>query len=509
MGLHTRGVERAITMAMSFGLVGIIGCAAPADDNRSGNDPFLMGGMAGVNGLPTAGTNVPIAGASAGAGAGMVAAGVGGGAGVTAAGVGGAGMTAAGNGGAGMPAAGTGGEPMAGAAGGDPPIQMGDYYDPGPNPWELVPEDQVAEVCKMDINLLKSSGLQSWTHAVFRYGKLCYESGRDSSSQVYSVTKTVSGTVVGMAHYEVRDNPKTGPGTGQFSPHDMAADWGESGGANMRVSHLASMTAGSRSFQWGSHSFAYDTLGANLARVGAIARRAMMAGTETGVSTIQDVTQKLFTKLGMTTARWGGTSYGTSATLTLHDMGKLFTLLNRGGVYNGERLIDQDWVYWMTHPQWEDANTSYGMFTWLNHRGNATGIGGDFSSSGAGGASGDPCAPAAIWQSYPHKPSEATDCMATAGPEACEQMYDVGVFSAQGLNGQFIIGHPGLDLVLAIKNYSGQAGPSGMWEAVRPALVALDPMFKGDETAFCAAYGAGNYAPDLKHSMQQPADPPM
>jgi hypothetical protein len=37
----------------------------------------------------------------------------------------------------------------------------------------------------------------------------------------------------------------------------------------------------------------------------------------------------------------------------------------------------------------------------------------------------------------------------------------------------------------------------GLWAAIRPGVVAKDPMFMGDETAFCAAYGAGNYAPDL------------
>jgi hypothetical protein len=46
-------------------------------------------------------------------------------------------------------------------------------------------------------------------------------------------------------------------------------------------------------------------------------------------------------------------------------------------------------------------------------------------------------------------------------------------------------------------NYSGQGGPMGLWDAVRPALVALDPIYMGDETALCTAYGAGDYAPDL------------
>lgn len=57
--------------------------------------------------------------------------------------------------------------------------------------------------------------------------------------------------------------------------------------------------------------------------------------------------------------------------------------------------------------------------------------------------------------------------------------------------------HPGLDLVIAARNFSGGDGPLGLWRAVRPALVALDPVFQGDEEAFCEAYGAGDYAPDL------------
>jgi len=72
------------------------------------------------------------------------------------------------------------------------------------------------------------------------------------------------------------------------------------------------------------------------------------------------------------------------------------------------------------------------------------------------------------------------------------------------MGGQFIAGHAGLDLVLVAKNFSGGGGPVGMWEAVRPALVALDPVYAGDEAGFCAAYVAGDYAPDLIGTVQQP-----
>jgi hypothetical protein len=386
-----------------------------------------------------------------------------------------------------------------------PPPAMGMWEDPGPNPWVRVPEGEVAATCKMDPAMLGSTGIAQ-PFAVFRYGKLCWQSGNDSATDVFSVTKTVGGVVTATAAYLVRDVPKTGPGTGPFNDYDLASDWGLSSyRAGMQLGYLMSMATGSSGTAWGSRSFAYDTLGsAGLNNMGNVANRALAQDSSLGVANMQAATARLFDKLGMETASWGASVYGTGSRLTLHDMGKLFTLLIHGGVYNGERLIGEDWIYKMTHPTFEDGNTSYGQFMWLNHRGNAAGIGGDLSS-GSNSPTGDPCAPAAFWDKYPHEISDAPDCQATVAGASCEQQYDVGVFSAQGLGGQFIVGHPGLDLVLAVKNFSGQDGPMGLWRRIRPALVALDPMFMGDEAAFCTAYGAGNYAPDLKVAVQQPA----
>ena len=73
----------------------------------------------------------------------------------------------------------------------------------------------------------------------------------------------------------------------------------------------------------------------------------------------------------------------------------------------------------------------------------------------------------------------------------------MGVWSAQGMGGQFIVGHPGLDMLLVAKNFSGGDGPTGLWEAVRPALVAKDPVYAGNETAFCRDYADTLYAPDM------------
>ena len=48
--------------------------------------------------------------------------------------------------------------------------------------------------------------------------------------------------------------------------------------------------------------------------------------------------------------------------------------------------------------------------------------------------------------------------------------------------------------------------PTGMWNAARPALVALDPTYKGDEKAFCDAYANNKYAPDLQTPWVAPYD---
>jgi hypothetical protein len=74
--------------------------------------------------------------------------------------------------------------------------------------------------------------------------------------------------------------------------------------------------------------------------------------------------------------------------------------------------------------------------------------------------------------------------------------------------------HRGLDLVIVTRDDEagqkndpesverGSSNPTGlefhrMWRLLRPALIAMDPKYKGDEAAFCKAYREGTYAPDL------------
>lgn len=391
--------------------------------------------------------------------------------------------------------AGAGAEPGPGDDSDDDPGGFGDeadYADPGQGPWQKVTPEQ----CGLDSTKFADGSVG--TYAVFRHGKLCHMKGSDAAGSLYSATKTLGGAMVGRAAYLTRDVQRSGPGTGTILHEDKATDWlgNVSYNAAATLNHVMGMVAHNANLGHGSKTWSYDT-------VGSVQINTMIRVTEMAIAQVPGLPstasafmqQELFDKLGMSSSSWS-TSLGIASGWrgNLSDMGRLGTLLLHDGWYGGERLIAREWVYRMSHPAFEDANTSYGQLTWLNHRGNAAGIGGNISS-GANAAEGDPCAPAAFWPSYPHGLSESTDCRAVVG--SCAQKHDVGVFSAQGLNGQFIVVHPGLDMVIAARNFSGGDGPLGLWRAVRPALVAMDPKYQGDEAAFCAAYGAGDYAPDL------------
>jgi hypothetical protein len=179
-------------------------------------------------------------------------------------------------------------------------------------------------------------------------------------------------------------------------------------------------------------------------------------------------------------------------------MARVGVLINNYGMWAGERLLDEQWIYRQTHPSFEDANTGFGYLSWLNSSSNFMSIDGVKQQ---GAAMPGPCAPVCIHKSYPHGVSEAKDC-GYSPPYTCDQQYDVGVWNAEGLQGQLIEGHRGLDLVIVARN----AQPSGLgpgtekqlWDALRGTVIAADPMFKGDEAAFCKAYGSNSYAPDLK-----------
>jgi hypothetical protein len=417
---------------------------------------------------------------------------------------------AAAGGGAGSAAAGSGGSDE--DAGVEPPSDSGTatptadtWNDPGKMPWQLVPDDKVAEECKLDPALLAAQDSQfgsGW--AVVRFGKLCHEAGpRDTPTEAYSATKTLGALVTGIASYETRMFMKSGPRTGQLLDTDMASDWltSQSYNREARVAHVLGMVGHNSDLSLGNKSYMYDTVGSvQINSLSTMVDTAISQDAARLGSGIEDFTKKfLFDALGMTDSSWTGAVYAYTWSTTLHDMARVGVLMVHKGMWSGQRVLDESWVYKMTHPSFEDANTGYGYLTWLNARTGSTGPGGAFSGTAA-----DTCAPAALWPRYPHPISESPDC--NYGGMPCDQEQDVGAWSAQGAGGQFILGHPGLDLVIVAKDFADGGGPGGMWNAVRPALVAHDPTYKGDEAAFCKAYAENRYAPDLPSPWIAPYD---
>lgn len=490
---------------------GLLGCTDTAGHGTSSNPmaqlPTAGGGAGGAGGVGAAGGGAGAAGGIAG----MIAPGGAGGAGGTAGAGGAAGMigpAGSGGGDAGAGGAGAGGDAGGDAGGGgmggagSEPV----YEDPGAGPWELVPEAMVPEVCGMDPSLFAAADQMIGTdYAVVRYGKLCHKFGNDGPAEVWSATKTLGAVVTAMAAYETRDFTRSGPKTGPISDFDLASYWLDSLGqinSQAKLAHVMGMVGHTSGLQ----TYSYDTVGSvQINRLSDVVNAAIKQDPARLGANIEEFTQKfLFEPLGMQDSSWSSGSsnktYAYTWSTTIEDMLKVGTLIVHRGIYGGVRRIDDAWIYKMTHPSFENANTAYGYLTWLNAHEGGTGPGGDGSGNTA-----DDCAPSAIWPYFPHGESKATDCGYSI---SCEQENDVGVWSAQGLGGQFIVGHFGLDLVIAAKNFSGGGGPKGLWAAIRPALIAEDPMFMGDEDAFCAAYGPGNYAPDLQAPIVAPMDMP-
>lgn len=417
------------------------------------------------------------------------------------------GSSAAGMGGRSSAPVGGARAPKAGSTATDPGVPSeAKWNDPGQMPWVPVPDDRVAEECKLDKAMLAANNNlfpSGW--AVVRYGKMCHDDTRnDRPTEAYSATKTLGGLVTGIASYETRMFTKSGPRTGQLLDTDLASHWLTSQSYNRQalVAHVLGMVAHNSNLGWGQKTFQYDAVGSvQINTLGTMVNTAIAQDSARLGSGIQEFTRRfLFEAIGMTDSTWAGSVYAYTWSTTMHDMARVGLLMLHRGIWGGKRVLDESWVYKMTHPSFEDANTAFGYLTWLNARTGGTGFGDTIAK--------DDCAPPAVWPKYPHKVSDAPDC--NYGTQSCEQKFDVGTWSAQGMGGQVILGHPGLDLVIVAKDIQGvDCGPPCMFRAVRAALVAHDPMFKGDEEAFCAAYANGNYAPDIQVPIVAPADTTM
>ena len=359
--------------------------------------------------------------------------------------------------------------------------------DPGTGPWVQVDEEQVQDVCRLDLESLERVTMrQDQSFAIVRYGRLCFVSGENASdgpgvSHLFSATKTLGALLTGAVMYQTRDVQRSSsPMTGPLREFDRMDKWLDLTmlpprariNPDATVAHVLGMVGYSEDLSLGQKRHQYDADGSReinqLIRV--VDNVVKQDPRRFGADAVE-VKDRLFAKLGLEHSSWDVEFYGYSWYGSLLDMARLGLLALHGGIYNGERLVDSEYVYNMTHPAFEDGSTRYGYLTWLN---------------------GGSCMPRAIHASYPHGISESSDC----ADGNCDQENDVGVWTALGAGGQFIVGHRGLDMVVVGKNW-GNGGGDELWDLVLPSVVAGDPKFMGDEEAFCEAYAKGAYAPDL------------
>jgi len=376
--------------------------------------------------------------------------------------------------------------------------------DPGADEWQPVPDAELAAQCGLDPALLdEADAVLNRPYAVVRFGRLCHEfapAGTFPITDVYSTSKTLGALVTGIAAYQTRNLPRSGRKTGPISDGDRVDHWLDSVTFNpdALVAHVLAMVAQSDDLAFGEKWHQYDIIGAvQINRLSDIINAALQQDPGRLGTNLEEFTQRfLYAPLGMHDSTWSDGApdkvFAYSWHTSIRDMARVGLLMLHDGVWNGERILDAGWIYRMTHPAFEDADTGYGYLTWLNADSNYT-HSQYFPQPKYQGPS-DACAPVALYRHYPHEFSDAPDCNYEP-PYSCAESFDVGMWYAAGLGGQYIVGHRALDLVLVIKDMAEPDGPGPLWSAVRPALVALDPTFHGDEAAFCSQYGHNAYAP--------------
>ena len=302
--------------------------------------------------------------------------------------------------------------------------------DPGLGPWEVVAADRVREECGLDPALLAVADAELGApYLVLRHGKICHEylpNGPDVVEELFSATKTFSGLVTGIAAWETRELTSDGRKTGPLTIDDPVAHWLDEFTFNpeARVGHVLGMVAFNESLDFPDRRFVYDADGSReINRLSDVINTALRQDPERLGENLEEFTQRfVYAPLGMKNSVWTAGRpdkiFAFTWESTLRDMARVGLLILNGGEWNGERLLSKSWVYQLTHPSFEDANTNYGLLTWL-------------SAPQSPAIFGD-CAPRALWNSYPHgQLSEAPDCGYASG-SSCEQEFDVGGLECDG-----------------------------------------------------------------------------
>ena len=215
--------------------------------------------------------------------------------------------------------------------------------------------------------------------------------------EVYSLSKSFTSTAIGL----LCDDGKlsTDDRIVDLFP-DKLPDEVSDNLAKMRLSHVLSMNAGHSGCVMNSMYQADDPVRAFLAQpvpyepgthfaynTGATCLLSCLVQKITGETLLDFLTHRLFQPLGITGVSWncirsGANEGGCGIQVSCDDIIKLGKLYLSGGVYNGKRILSEEWCRTATSPisdnsskESPDWRSGYGYQFWMNSQGGFRGDG--------------------------------------------------------------------------------------------------------------------------------------
>lgn len=265
---------------------------------------------------------------------------------------------------------------------------------------------------------------------VIKDGELIYDQNYfgdpNRSFTAYSVTKTLTAVLIGIAQYQ-----------GYLTVNDKVSDWledlpnGMSPDATIRdvMGQVAQSDPVGSDFSYNSGAV-IDTLGQILSHA-------------TGMMSADYAQQALLDRLNMQYTTWntdndGNIKVGLGVRSSCRDLARIGQLMLNRGSWEGQPILDANYISAMTQPSYPEANSNYGYLTWLNQ------------SNGE-------------W----HRPFKSgTDIMLKGAP--------TNVYFATGFLGQFILVIPDENIVVTTMGTSLRLESLNtlqeIWEEIAPAL---------------------------------------
>ena len=228
---------------------------------------------------------------------------------------------------------------------------------------------------------------------VARDGRIVTESywngtSPDSTQEVFSASKSVTSTLVGIAHHDgrldVTDHASTYLPEWRGTPSDtvtvehlLSNDSGRHQDARTDYVEMAFQAPDKTAFSiglaqdaepgtvWAYNNAAIQTLEAVLS-------------TATGVDVAQYAQDRLFAPLGMAHSSIRRDAAGNPLTFmgvqsNCRDLARFGELMLRDGDWDGETIVDADWVAQATGRSSQELNSAYGWLWWVNRPGTVLG----------------------------------------------------------------------------------------------------------------------------------------